>query len=380
MTAVGMLCHATVGGSARVATHLASVLARRGFDVIVFATKRPAFRIPAEVEVRSLCDVPPDPRDALAVTIGPSEFQGLRELVVAAVGAGEVDVLHFHYALPFAALAHAVRKRLGDGSPRIVGTLHGTDVSVHGAHRPVRRRLQRDLAATDALTTVSTSHAILTRRQFELDPLVIPNFVDLDAFRPGEPCRRLRPRVVHISNFRPVKNTIGLARAFGKLRGVLDAELWLVGDGETLPATLRELRRNRVPSHAVRCFGMVDDPSTIVANADILALPSQAESFSLAALEALACGVPVVGTRVGGLAELIEGRGCGVLVELGDDDALAAALHDALERRELLRRAALRRAREFSIDRVVPLYEHLYAGVLNDRPLSTNAIAGGSSW
>lgn len=379
MTSVGILCHATVGGSVRIATHLATALSARGHDVTLFATKPPAFPLSASVSLRTVCHEAPHPRDDLAVTIGSSEFDRLTKLVIAAVAAAEVEVVHFHYALPFAALATAVRDTIGSGGVKIVGTLHGTDVSVHGAQRNVRHRLHCDLAATDALTTVSHSHAMLTRRRLRLEPVVIPNFVDLHTFRPTSPRPGAPPRILHMSNFRPVKNTLGVARAFARVRRMIDAELWLVGDGEMLPATLTELERAGVPPAVVRCFGMVRNPGPIVAQTDVLALPSYSESFGMAALEALACGLPVVGSRVGGLTELIDGAACGVLVDPGDDAALAAALAHALERRGAWRQGAIRRAAQYSIDRVVPMYERLYGAVLK-RDQSVSASPRRSPW
>ncbi len=363
MIAIGIMCHATVGGSARVATHLAGVLAAKGYQVKVLASRRPAFPLPPEVEVRAVRDDPPGPRDRLAVTAGRADLEALIDLATGAVRAEKIDLLHYHYALPFAAVAREVRARSRNGL-RVVGTLHGTDVSVHGAQRATRLRLLRDLNTADALTTVSRSHATLIRRQLGHDPIVIPNFVDLDAFSPAASQHASRPRILHMSNFRPVKNTVEVARAFAHLCARRDAELWLVGDGETLPDTLRELRRRGVPEAAVRWFGMVYNPAAIIAKADVLVVPSHCESFSLAALEAMACGVPVVGTRVGGLAELVDGRGCGVLVDPDDEGGLVLAIEQALEMRAELRAGAMRRAAEFSVEAVVPRYEQLYRRVL----------------
>ncbi len=348
----------------RIATHLAQVLSEKGYEVTVFARRRPAFPLPAAVDLRTIRDTPPDSNDQLSITSDPAEFEALTSLVMDAMVTSKLDVLHFHYALPFAAVAREVRRRLPTGLPRIIGTLHGTDVSLQGARAATQRHLSRALASADALTTVSRSHALLIRNRFGRDPLVIPNFVDLRVFHPRAEARGGRPRVLHMSNFRPVKNTLSVARAFALLHARMDAVLWLVGEGETLPDTLNELRRLGVPNSSVRTFGMVESPSSIVARTDVMLVPSYLESFSMAALEAMACGVPVVGTRVGGLKELIEDRDCGVLVSPGDDGALASALEIALHRKSALRRGALGRAAEFSVDTIVPWYEELYRDVL----------------
>lgn len=379
MTSVGILCHSTVGGSVRIATQLACALVARNYDVIVFGFAPPLFALPRDLELRSVCAVPPGPRDRLQVDVDQASLQALTRLVVEAVRAGEVDILHFHYALPFAAVAREVRTRLGS-SPGIIGTLHGTDVSMQGARSPAKRRLLQDLGMADVLTTVSRSHARLVRRRFDRTPVVIPNFIDLNGFFPLHEQRVTRPRVVHMSNFRPVKNTLSVARAFGRFHVETDSELWLVGDGETLPETLRELRRRGVPEKDVRCFGMVDDPGSILAQTDMALLASHQESFSLAALEAMACGVPVVGTRVGGLGELIDGQSCGALVDPGDDRALAAALSSVWNQIELLRSGAIRRAAEFSREMIVPQYESMYRTVLEGGQPHAATAQGQTQW
>lgn len=358
-TRIGIMAHATLGGSVRVATHLAASLAARGHAVVVLSLARPSFPLPPTVTVCSVRDDVPEAGEALAVRPGADAVAALVDLAVSAVDRHGIELLHYHYGLPFAEVA--ARVRVARPGLAVVGTLHGTEVSLHAS-----RELAGWLAPADALTTVSPSHAALVRARLGLDTVVIPDFVDARRFRPrpagaGRPGR---PRVLHVSNFRPVKNTAAVARSFAALRERRPAELWLVGDGATRAATTADLRRRGVPRSAVRCFGAVDDPAPIVARGDVMLVPSHAESFSLVALEALACGVPVVGSRVGGLRDLLDGHGCGLLVDPDDDDGVADALARVLDDRPALAAAARRRARDFAVDRVVPRYQALYRTVL----------------
>jgi N-acetyl-alpha-D-glucosaminyl L-malate synthase BshA len=260
--------------------------------------------------------------------------------------------------------------RLGSAAPVTVGTLHGTDVTVFGRQRSAPALATR-LSATDALTTVSHSHARLATRLFGLPcpPLVIPNFVCLDRFPPVAPlpaAHGRRPRIAHVSNLRPVKRPGAMARIFAGVRRRADAELWLVGDGDGRAAVDKILRRAGAERDVVR-FGLRFDVEAILPHADALLVTSRSESFSLAALEAAACALPVVAPRVGGLPDVVRDKVTGLLHRPGDDRAAARALVGLLADPELRARmgiAARARATELSAAAVVPRYEDLYAGLL----------------
>jgi len=244
-------------------------------------------------------------------------------------------------------------------------TLHGTDVSRFGFDRFLGPDLGAAVGGMDALTTVSRSHALLAQGVFDLarPPRVISNFVDLRRFRP----RRLRsvsgpPRVIHVSNFRAVKQPEALARIFVGVRRHADARLTLVGDGERM-APARSILVSSGVEGDVSYLGLRRDVHRILPFADILLVTSRTESFCLAALEAAACGLPVVAPRVGGLPEVVLDGTTGLLFEPGDEPGAVAAVLELLgdaQRRAAMGRAARAHARRFSHGRAVRQYESLY--------------------
>ena len=380
---IGLLCLRGVGGSAMVAVGLARQLAARGHDVHVFARSAPPGLAipPAGVTVHALV-ADDDVTTRLDVDWTSAELHGLAELVTSVVQQERLQVMHFHYAVPFAWVVQDVARRLGEDRPAVVGTLHGTDVSVLGRRPAVRRRLEPALAALDAVTTVSAHHAALATRIFRLPapPHVIPNFVDLDRFRtvahppaPGRPAR-----LVHVSNFRQVKRPESMARIADRVLAVADSELWLVGTGERLPA-VEVILEGPIARGRVRLLGVRLDVENLLPQTDLLLVSSRMESFCLVALEAMASGVPVVAPRVGGLPELVEHGISGLLFEPGDEDGAARLVlgylaDPALQRN--LSAGALARARSLSTTAVIPRYERLYAAVL-ERTRDDVALAAG---
>jgi L-malate glycosyltransferase len=366
---VGILCHDSVGGSVRVAVNLAHALVARDHEVHMFARQtplevRPGARLVLHTLAGSRASGHLVPR--LDTDWSPDDVGALAELVAEVARTENLDVLHFHYAVPFAAVAGLVRRRLGDQAPTVVGTLHGTDVSVLGRRPGTRRRLAESLAQVDVLTTVSNNHATLAARTFGLRrvPEVIPNFVDTNRFRPApaQDSARERPRIAHVSNFRPVKQPLAVARVFREVRRKVEADLWLIGDGEAMPALLSRLESHGLDG-GTSCFGLRLDLEAILPEADVLLVTSRTESFCLAALEAAACGVPVVAPRVGGLPETILDRETGELFEPGDHAGAAAAIVGLLtdsERRHRMGKAAVSQARQLGEDVIVARYEQLY--------------------
>jgi N-acetyl-alpha-D-glucosaminyl L-malate synthase BshA len=382
---IGLLCHKGVGGSAMVAVGLARQLAARGHDVHVFARSSPPGleAPPPRVTVHQLVAA-----DAVTTRLDvdwtAAELHGLSDLVAAVVQREQLQVLHFHYAVPFAWVVQDVARRLGEDRPAVVGTLHGTDVSVLGRRPAMRRRLEPALAALDAVTTVSDHHAALAARIFRLPepPGVIPNFVDLCRFRTVAhlPASGRAPRLVHVSNFREVKRPESMARIADRVLATAPSELWLVGTGERMPA-VESILADPIARGRVRLLGVRLDVENLLPHTDLMLVSSRMESFCLVALEAMASGVPVVAPRVGGLPELVEHGTSGLLFEPGDEDGATRLVLDYLADPVLqkqLSAGALTRARSLSTATVIPRYEQLYQDVLGARRTEDDvALAAG---
>lgn len=368
-----MLCHRGVGGSVRIAFELAKALAARGHTAYLFARSPPFDHADGDggVRLRTLT-AETGLTSQLDADWSSADIDALADLVASV----ELDILHYHYAVPFAAVAQAVRARLGETAPPVVGTLHGTDVSRFGRDPARVGQIAALLDRADALTTVSQSFARLAVELFGLQraPTVLPNFVDLPRFGPGVREPGAPARVAHVSNLRPVKQPEAMARIYAAARRRVDAELWLVGAGEGGEAIDAILAGANVADSVVR-FGLRTDLQAILPNTDVLLMTSRSESFCLAALEAAACGVPTVAPRVGGLPELVRDGVSGLLFEDGDEQGGVEALLTLLQN-DLLRarmgRAARAVASEFGATVVVPRYEALYRELLGRAGLGSD--------
>jgi|SRR5215470_6445827 len=370
------MCHPSVGGSARVAIELAAQLGCRGHDVHLFSRSKP-FGMAENAPGVTFCalnggtagSVPGD----LDLRWSAEEIRRAAGGLARSIKERSVQILHFHYAAPFALIAQEARRRLGASSPAVIGTLHGTDVTTQRDPAELRA-LRRALLRLDAVTAVSASHSALAAAAFGLGrmPVTIPNFIDLGSFYPLPARTPGRPRVAHVSNFREVKDPQRMSRIFLRVQHELDAELWLVGDGAMMPA-VRTILAECSDKGQVRFLGLRREVRPVLADTDLLLLTSREESFSMATLEAAACAVPTVAPDVGGLPELI-GDG-GVLYDRNDDqaavDAVLGLLRDPI-RRQAMAKAALTQAGRFSADVVVPRYEALYRLVLAQRHPSRN--------
>ena len=279
-----------------------------------------------------------------------------------------IDVIHYHYAWPFARVLDRLKCRMRSAAPFIVGTLHGTDVT----HPPDESAVDA-LRSTDELTTVSDAYADLARERLGLTvrPTVIANFVDPGAFPRSvdftDPASgRARPRLVHVSNLRPVKAPGRVVEIFAAVRRHRDAELWLIGDGPELPSVLAAIDRTGLRDD-VHVLGYRSDVGRLLAQCDLLLMSSLEESFCLAALEAMAAGLVVVGPAVGGLAELVGHGRTGLLYDRGDVAAAARMVQTVLgddPARIGLRRAATEHARRFSVAAAVEAYLAIYSRAL----------------
>jgi N-acetyl-alpha-D-glucosaminyl L-malate synthase BshA len=371
---IGITCYPTYGGSGAVATELGLELARRGHEVH-FITYDSPFRLRGyservyfhQVETRMgrypLFDHFPY---TLALASKQHEVV-LRE---------ELDLLHVHYAIPHATTAYLAREMLkGERSLRFITTLHGTDITLVGQESSFYAITKFSIERSDGVTAVSNYLRDETYRAFGCggcDVRVVPNFVNLKEYRPGEPgCRgTVAPEdhkvITHISNFREVKRVKDVVRVFARIRRAMPATLVMIGDGPERMEAENEARDLAVTDD-VRFLGRLDSVASLLQASDLFILPSQTESFGLAALEAMACGSPVVASRAGGLPEVIDDGVNGILEPVGSVEAMGRRAVELLrdpERHAAMRAAAIAKAEQFSADRIVPMYEAYYQEVL----------------
>ncbi|MGA9523429.1 MAG: N-acetyl-alpha-D-glucosaminyl L-malate synthase BshA [Myxococcaceae bacterium] len=376
--AVGIVCFPSFGGSGVVASELADGLSARGNRVHLFSTAWPGHAVASAQHVRfHEIQVPSYPLFEHA----PYTLAVASKLMDVA-RAEKLDIIHVHYAVPHAASGYLARQLLGTDAPRLVTSLHGTDVTRVGADPSYRSVTSAAVAASDGVIVPSDFLRREARTQLQLAesvPIeVIPNFVDAERFAPAARRDRSRldalfgpsagkgPVLVHVSNFRPVKRPSELIEVLSRVRRQLPARLVLVGDGPergTAEARARALGLG----DAVRFLGIRRDFVEWLPHADAFLLTSENESFGVAALEALSAGVPVFAYRVGGLPEVVS-PGAGWLVEPLDVEALARAVVDALSNPgalEVMGQAARRDVVErFRREPALDRYEEFYRQVL----------------
>ncbi len=371
---IGIVCYASVGGSGVVASELARCLATRGHKPHVISSDTP-FRLrgPQEGIRFHRVETPGYP-----VFREPQYLLALANRLVQVARDHELDIIHAHYAIPHAAAAYLARQILAGSSapsvPRTITTLHGTDVTILGADPSYRETVAFCIDQSDAVTAVSASLRDDTKREMPVksDIVVVPNFLDCHFHR-REPDLELRARfcpagerlIVHISNLRPVKQVDAVVRVFAKVRSQVAARLAIVGEGPDLSRAVELVRRLQLSPY-VEFVGETQDVVGLLSVSDLFLLPSLQESFGLSALEAMACGVPVVASRVGGLPEVMVDGVTGTLHPPHDVEAMGASAVRILVDEELHRQMATAGVRvandRFSADRVVPMYERVYAG------------------
>lgn len=371
---IGITCYPTYGGSGALATELGIALAHRGHEVH-FITYAAPFRLRGYTERVWFHEV--DTRlgryplfDHFPYTLALASKQhevALRE---------KLDLLHVHYAIPHATTAYLAREMLRKEHPiKVLTTLHGTDITLVGQEASFYAMTRFSIEQSDGVTAVSSYLKDETVRAFgcsNCDIRVIPNFVNLDTYRPADApgVAGVAPAghkvLVHISNFREVKRVRDVVRVFARVRSAMPSTLLMVGDGPEREDAEREARELGVEGD-VRFVGRLDDVATLLQAADLFLLPSQSESFGLAALEAMASGAPVVATRAGGLPEVIEDGVSGILEPVGSVEAMGRRAVELLRdpaRHQRMRAAAIAAAREFDENRIVPMYEDIYAELL----------------
>ena len=373
---VGIVCYASVGGSGVVATELGKALALRGHQVHFISTETP-FRLGEFQEGLSFHQVltPTYP-----LFREPQYLLSLANRIVQVSREFELDIIHAHYAVPHATAAFLSQQVLaGSGTaPKVVTTLHGTDITLVGNDSSYSQIVAFSIQHSDGVTAVSASLRDSTYETLGIkrEIQVIPNFLDCSVHR-RRPRADLRKRftdgderariVAHVSNFRPVKRADVVVDIFDRIRQKIPARLLLVGDGPDLPLAYKKARELGITS-LVHGVGAQEEVVPLLSVSDVFLLPSAQESFGLAALEAMACEVPVVASRVGGLPEVIEHGVSGFLHPLDAVDDMAASALAILTDEALHARignAACRRVREqFCVERVVPMYEACYRSVM----------------
>jgi N-acetyl-alpha-D-glucosaminyl L-malate synthase BshA len=364
---IGICCYPTAGGSGVVATELGKHLAERGHSIafISYANPLRLRELPKRV-----CYHEVDQENHPLLKQFPHSLT-LTAKMVEVARTHRLQILHVHYAIPFAAAAILASQVAPELGLKVVTTLHGTDVTLVGASHSFKPVTAFSIERSDAVTAVSRYLRDETYRQLEVrkEIEVVPNFVDPDSHRvrrsrclPEKSSER-QVTLMHISNFRPLKRLGDVVRIFQRVRERMDARLVLVGDGPEYGSTI-ELVEELGLTPWVRFVGVVDEIAPVLKGADLLLLPSETESFGLVALEAMASGVPVVATEVGGLPEVVEHGVTGFLAPVGDVERMAGYCLDILSDCTVARRygrAARKRADTlFDYRKVVPQYEAIY--------------------
>ncbi len=366
---IGIVCYPTFGGSGVVATELGKGLASKGHQVHFITYSQPArldffsenlFYHEVSVSQYPLFDFPPYESALASKLVDVVRFE-------------QLDVLHVHYAIPHASaayLAKQILKTYGIDIP-VVTTLHGTDITLVGRDKSFKPVVTFSINESDGVTTVSESLRQETSAFFDIirEIKVIPNFVDLHRFvnKKREHFKRaIAPGderiLIHTSNFRKVKNISDVIRIFHEVNQKIPSKLLMVGDGPER-GNAEELSRQLGISSEIRFLGKQDAIEEILSVSDLFLMPSSSESFGLAALEAMACSVPVISSNTGGLPELNVQGTTGFLSDIGDVSAMAKNAIYILEDCDRLgkfKKAAYERAKDFELARILPLYEACY--------------------
>jgi len=370
---IGIVCYPTFGGSGVVATELGKALAANGHQVHFITYNQPArldffsanlFYHEVSISKYPLFDFPPYELALSSKLVDVIRFEKL-------------DLLHVHYAIPHASAAYMAKQILKTYNINIpvITTLHGTDITLVGRDPSYNPVVTFSINQSDGVTAVSENLKQDTLKHFEInrDIKVIPNFIDLNRFslKPREHFKRaIAPGdervLVHTSNFRKVKRTMDVIHTFKKIKEKIPSKLLMVGDGPER-ANNEQLCRELDIWDDVRFLGKQDAVEEILSVSDLFLMPSESESFGLAALEAMACKVPVVATNVGGIPELIEDQISGFMSNVGDiEDMAKNALYilKDCDRLKSFKQAALARAKEFDLSLILPKYEAYYKEII----------------
>lgn len=367
---IAIVCYPTFGGSGVVATELGLELARRGHEIHFITYSQPVRLALLNPNVHyHEVNVPEYP----LFHYQPYEL-ALSSKLVDMVKLYKIEVLHVHYAIPHAYAGYMAKQMLKDEGIDIpmVTTLHGTDITLVGNHPFYKPAVTFSINKSDFVTSVSQSLKDDTLKLFNIknEIQVIPNFIELDKIKKEDksPCQRSvmandEERIItHISNFRKVKRIPDIIAIFNKIQKEIPAKLMMVGEGPEKEKAEHLCRELGIQDKVI-FFGNSNEIDTILCQTDLFLLPSKTESFGLVALEAMACGVPVISSNAGGLPEVNKDGFSGYLSEVGDVDGMANNALKILKNQtdlDQFKKNALITAQQFDIKKILPLYEDLY--------------------
>ncbi|PFG13595.1 N-acetyl-alpha-D-glucosaminyl L-malate synthase BshA [Bacillus sp. es.036] len=365
---IGITCYPTVGGSGVIATELGKMMAEKGHEVH-FITSSVPFRLDTfhpniyfhEVEVNQY-----------AVFRYPPYDLTLASKMAEVIQRENLDLLHVHYAVPHAVCAFLAKEMVG-GDIKIVTTLHGTDITVLGYDPSLTQLIRFGIEKSDRVTAVSNDLVDQTHRLLETDKPIdtVYNFVDERIYYPKPPADLKKSYgiteeekvIVHISNFRAVKRVPDVIKVFHRIQKEMPAKLLLIGDGPEIQVACR-LVNDLGLKDKVKFLGKQENVAEILSICDLKLLLSEKESFGLVALEAMACGVPAIGTNIGGIPEVIEHEVNGFIAEVGELDIISAYAVQLLSNKELHNRmssAAVKAVQtRFASQRILEQYEAIY--------------------
>ena len=372
---IGITCYPVPGGSGIVATELGQQLALRG-HLIHFVSYALPFRLDqyqtnvfyhgVDTTAYPLFKFPP-----YTLTLAAKMAEVTREF--------DLDVIHVHYAIPHATCAYLAKQILaeqGIAIPKVITTLHGTDITLVGADPSFYDITRFSIRSSDGITAVSHYLADETKEVFKIENniKVIHNFYDEERFKPSATvCQRSQFAnddeflLMHVSNFRPVKRTLDVIDIFEKVSAKLPAKLLLIGEGPDTILARRQITKKGLTDKVI-FLGNQNRVEAILPCADLFLLPSEEESFGLAALEALACGVPVIGTSGTGLVEVVDDEVNGYLLSVGDTTSMAdkaiKLLQDETKLKKFKESASRLVAGKFKAKKIVTQYENYYEEVL----------------
>lgn len=370
---IGIVCYPTFGGSGVVATELGKALANQGHQVHFITYSQPA-RL--DFFSANLFYHEVSVRDYPLFDYAPYE-SALASKLVDVVRFEQLDILHVHYAIPHASAAFMAKQILATYGINIpfVTTLHGTDITLVGKDATYKPVVTFSINQSDGITTVSEDLKEDTYGHFDIkkEIKVIPNFIDFNRFslQPKDHFKKaIAPNneriLIHTSNFRKVKRTEDVIRMFEKVQQKIPSKLLMVGDGPERSANEQLCRELGIGDH-VRFLGKQDAVEEILSVSDLFIIPSENESFGLAALEAMACKVPVISSNAGGLPELNIDDFCGYMCNVGDVDDMANKAITILSDQKTLdyfKENALTRAKDFDLKKILPQYIAYYEQII----------------
>ncbi|MBU5342685.1 N-acetyl-alpha-D-glucosaminyl L-malate synthase BshA [Caldifermentibacillus hisashii] len=366
---IGIVCYPTVGGSGVIATELGKMLAEKGHE-IHFITSNMPFRLKKmypniffhQVEVNQYA----------VFQYSPYDIQ-LASKIAEVADREKLQIIHVHYAIPHAICALLARQ-MAENDFKIVTTLHGTDITVLGQDSSLKKAIQFGIEKSDEVTAVSNALVDETHRLITpMKPIrTVYNFIDERIYYKMDANHQLKADfgikedekvIIHVSNFRPVKRVKDVIESFQKITEMIPAKLLLVGDGPEM-GKISQMVDERHLTKQVLFLGKQENLEELYAINDLLLLLSEKESFGLVALEAMACGVPCVGTNTGGIPEVIENGRTGYICEVGDIDMISSMSLKILQDDELhgqFSKAGIKRARtQFSSGKILNQYEDIY--------------------